>query len=202
MCRFSPTCLLVMCFLWVLEEAVVNSHWLQWCSLSPVCFKIFSPRCSNWLAKKLHFEHLYAFSPVWMRECRFKWLFWLKDLLQCGQLYLLAPLWVCLCCQRPLLPPNVIGQWSQNIKTFIIDWQNFFLALLASYWIKIGEFYLEPLSLLIAANLNVVITFTFYNFHFKLHPNLMANLTASRSINNKVIFLILYIVIFIHLWIG
>ena len=44
---------------------------------------------------------------------------------------------------------------------------------------------------LIAANLNVVTTFTFCKIHFKLYPNIMANLTASRS--NEVIFPILYI---------
>ena len=89
------------------------------CGFSPMCFFMWSLRLETVLAEKLHWLHLCGFFPLWMRQCLFKLPTLLNDLLHWEQLYLL-PLWNCLWFQRHFLYANVLGHWSQDIRSAIL----------------------------------------------------------------------------------
>ena len=63
----------------------------------------------------LHCVHLWAFSPVWMRECLLKPIFWTNDLSHSGQLYFLTPIWICLCLLRS---PGFVVLYSRWLQWF------------------------------------------------------------------------------------
>ena len=95
---------------------------------------MWSLRVEASLDEKLHWLHLCGFSPVWMRKWVFKMSALPNDLLHCEQLYLLPPLWVCLCLQRPPLPANVLGHWSQDFRSAIFCFKLFPLTLFHDDW--------------------------------------------------------------------
>ena len=120
------------------ECVVLYSHWLHWCSLSPVCFLICVLRLEATLHEKLQCVHLCGFSPVWMREWVFKLASLLNDLLHCWQLYL-TPRWVCLWLDKLLLLAKVFQHKSQGSCFTIFKYHLLFLLAISSDWIELQQ---------------------------------------------------------------